>query len=187
MNNDTNTNDSLLNNSFFSSYPPSFNPSLFNQNSNNCRRCDCGRQDMTHMSNQLNLINKNIELLNDQIKLLDMKISISMQNKEKSYPNNNNRNRQSYNFNSPSPSNSVQNKKYGQPKSRPYKNYDVDSPNTRVQPPIPTLVPSMVIHVDDIGDTTTINNLEQSNPMNIIKKMFPFIDPVGKKLLNLMK
>jgi len=190
MHNDVGNNESPVNNSFFSSFPPSYNPPFFtpnhfnhyNQNNNKCHNCDKLKKDMSYMSNQLTLMNKNIELLNDQIKLLDMKLSISMQNK--SDTEGHNKSNSNANTKSKHTTNSFYNKKNVPPKNRPYKKYDVPSQhqNSPQQfPPLIPIEPSMIIHIDDIIDKSNLGDIEQINPFNIIKKIFPFMDAGEKK------
>ncbi|AYV76921.1 MAG: AAA family ATPase [Barrevirus sp.] len=65
----------------------------------NCSKCIELQQDVNHLTSQIKLMNKNIDLINEQVKLFDMKLSITNSLEKTPFRNNNNQGRKNNNRN----------------------------------------------------------------------------------------
>lgn len=186
------------NNSFFSSFSPFHSSNNMNQFNGNqhpflnrndrnfngpngpngpkCHKCHEIQNYIQHMSSQISLINKNMELINEQIKLLDMKMSIQNQNIQKNNVNTNNTKQPNKNRSTKKESN-IKSYKYIPPPRKHSTQYPPQTTNQK--PDVGTQSPfthplfnnkmfsdPLVINIDDIGKS------DDMNPLGFLRKLF---------------
>ena len=164
-----------------------------------CHRCLELQHDMNHFKSQMTMLNKNIELLNEQVKLLDMKLSIStsLQNNNNNNKNNNCNNCHNQPTNNNKPRNNNNNNNQNRNKNNNKKTDQQKQKQSEFVDPLSfnfqskdfNSEPTFVIQFDDFGppppsgsDTNSAKGPDMNNPLGILGSLFSIINGgLGKK------